>query len=285
MDHFKDRSRTIVVLSVLLCLVFFSVAAAAQSDSGSTPAAAGIGQKKARLIERVKRSTSVAIPFENLEGVPLAITESSSKELSNTEYRDLVGLSTPSDKVTSFPDVKLVNHSDRRVTSFTLFFEKLETKTLYFFKASGVDIAPHGAYFVSASRWVKAFSETPIDWDSEKVWLVGDSSEFTLKLAQVELEDGSKWVIRDSTRPSTESDARFLRVGFFGNARSGLRPNPNLLRKPPFSCVCSCGVTCRPGGGWDCTGHGESCSYTEASACLNNCCAAAAGYECNGLLT
>ena len=93
MDHFKKRSRTLVKLSVFLFLVL-SVVGATQRDSGSRAAETGIDQKKAQVIERVNRSTSVPIRFENLNGVPVTISESSSKEISNVEYRDLVGLST-----------------------------------------------------------------------------------------------------------------------------------------------------------------------------------------------
>lgn len=262
--------RTSIGAFAVLLLVSLSAWAGRQS---STMLDSGVDKKKARMIEKIKRSPSVATRVADSEA-PLVVRESNSKEIRNSDYHELVGRTTPSERVSSFPEVKLFNGSDKRVTAFTLLLEKVGTSNLYFIKSAKISILPREDYVVSSFRWIQwQRSDQPPDFDSAEIWLIGGADEFIVRVGMVQFEDGSKWEIGDVEAPR-KSDARISRVGFEGPMTSRLQP----LRYTPRSCVCSCGATCHDGS-YDCTGHGESCSYGEAVGCINGCCAAAAKAE------
>jgi hypothetical protein len=261
----------------LLLAVALNTEAVSQDASYQT-AKATANQQRADLLEKVKRAPSVLNSFENASDTPLIILNSNSKEISKDDYHGLIGLTSTSDTLVSFPDVTLVNNSNKAINSFILLLTNRKSKSMPFLKASGVNIQPNSTYIVSASRWVrwdKQSNRAP-DLDSEKMWLLGSATDLTVRVAQVVFTDNSKWVMEDG-QPQTGiqvSRAAFTNVSFYTSAFTMTR------RRVAFSCVCSCGVTCHRDGSWTCSGDGGDCTrYQEAINCINTCCANAANSE------
>lgn len=272
------RRIVLTTFAIVLLAVLINKEAVSQSV-GNQSLKTNDNQEKAGIIEKIKRYPSIRNNFENAYNTPLLILNSSSKEISKDEYRDLVGLTATSNTLVSFPDVTLVNNSDKPINSFILLLTNKQSKAMPFLKASGVNIQPHNSYFVNASRWLRGDkrSNRPPDLDSEKMWLLGSASDLTVRVAQVIFSDNSKWVMEDAP---VQSSNQLSRVEYFNKVSFSVSSLTKSSRSVPFSCTCSCGVTCHSGGGWDCTGDGGNCNrYQEAINCINSCCAAAATAE------
>ena len=283
----------IVGVAVFGCSV--SLGAGPQDTTGQSRTAAA-EQRRAEIIEKVKQAPQVPTRFVNPNQAPLTILDSSSKEISSAEYSDLVGLTAVADRIASFPDVKIVNNTGKRVTAFMLILKNEKTNQMHAIKASGIKVEPYTEYLVEAPRWVRPdkqagatkdeahtsmkIQRTP-GFDSERMWHLGKASDLVVRVGLVEFEDGSRWMMEEPSDSPTVPGARLSRAGYFSPIRSSrslvARPARNVL----FSCTCSCGVTCHSGGGYDCSADGGSCNrYEEFINCVNNCCAAAAAYEC-----
>jgi hypothetical protein len=232
----------------IVLLAFILNTEAVSQNTGKQSLKTDDNQEKAEILARIKRSPSIRNSFENADNTPLLILNSGSKEISKDVYRDIVGLTATSDTVVSFPDVTLVNNSDKPINSFILLLTNRQSKAMPFLKAAGVNIQPHTTYFVSASRWVRGDKQSnpQPDLDSEKMWLLGSASDLTVRVAQVIFADNSKWVMEDAP---VQSSNQLSRVGFFTEVRFRKSSLAKLSRSAPFSCTCSCGVTCHSGWG------------------------------------
>lgn len=168
-----------------------------------------------------------------MEGAPLLILSSDSKEISNTEYRGLVGKSTPSQTLVSFPQVKIRNTTGQEIRSFAMMIKINQTRTIHFFRASGINLKPQDEYQVIPERWVrpenlsltdnkrehkpylstllKDPSQRAIFWSSERMWLIGNSSDIEIRVGFVEFANGSHWNMPADAEPAKESGERILR--------------------------------------------------------------------------
>jgi hypothetical protein len=200
----------------------------------------GSGQQpdlKQSLIEKVNQSSSVRTRVENSEGVPVKISESVSKEISSADYQALAGITATSDKLASYPDVRLLNTTKKRITTFTLFLKNELTNEMRFLRVSGPTIEPQGDYFVDAVRWVRRDKQSQLqpDWSSEKMWLLGTANDLVVKVGYVKFADGSEWTLKETTSP-INSGARISRIGFF-IPRSPYSLTKKLPVSPSPSCV------------------------------------------------
>ncbi|MFP5261396.1 MAG: hypothetical protein ACLGJB_05770 [Blastocatellia bacterium] len=245
----------------------------------------GSGQQpdlKQSLIEKVNQSSSVRTRVENSEEAPVKISESVSKEISTADYQALVGITATADKLASYPDVRLLNTTKKRITTFTLFLKNELTNEMRFLRVSGPTIEPQSDYFVDAVRWVRRDkqSQPQPDWSSEKMWLLGTANDLVVKVGYVKFSDGSEWTLKETTSP-INSGARISRVGFF-IPRSPYSLTKKPLVSPSPSCVCDCGALCQGGGVCDCAGSCGSCTrFEDCTGCSSNCCSSACATECH----
>lgn len=286
---------------MLLVGAFFTLAlgltfaVAASQEQAATSTDKSTAPSKAEILQRLAETSLSPNRVGNAEGAPLLILSSDSKEISNTEYRSLVGKVTPSKSLVSFPQVRIQNTTDREIRAFSLLLKNDQTKRIHFFRTAGINLKPQDIYQVIAERWVhledlpskenqrgqKPYlsklledpSQRAIFWSSESMWLIGNSSDIEIRVGSVEFVDGSQWIIPAETEPAKESRERIpLTVAF----RPTNFANPAALRlagnRLP-ACVCSCGEICWSPRVCDCAGQCNDCIQMQACvSCTTNCC-------------
>jgi hypothetical protein len=279
------------------CLTF--VFAASQEQITNSADKATISSK-ADILQRLTEISLSPNRIENAEGAPLLILSSGSKEISNMEYRSLVGKITPSKTLVSFPQVKIQNTTGQEIRSFALMLRTDQTRAIHFFRASGINLKPQDEYQVIPERWVrpenlslkdnqrehkpylstllKDPSQRAIFWSSERMWLIGNSSDIEIRVGFVEFADGSHWTMPADAEPAKESGGRIFRNVAFRPA-SFTNSAPSILAVSGLpSCVCSCGEYCWSQGVCDCAGNCNDCiQFQQCVNCLNNCCNTACG--------
>lgn len=292
---------------MLLVGAFFTLAlglmlaSAASREQAANSADKSMAASKAEILQKLTESSLSSNRIGNAEGAPLLILASGSKEISNTEYRSLVGKITPSKNLVSFPEVKIQNTTDREIRAFSLLLKNDQTRGLHFFRTSGISLKPQGEYQVMSERWVRPEntparddqrghkpylskvledpSQRAIFWSSERMWLIGNSSDIEVRVGFVEFADGSQWIIPADAEPIKESRERIpLTVAFRPTSFTDpapLRPAANRLP----SCVCSCGEYCWTADVCDCAGDCNDCTQWPAcQSCVNNCCNTACAF-------
>jgi hypothetical protein len=176
---------------------------------GQTSATAG--QLKKQMIERVKQYPDIPINSENPEGAPLLIQGAAVKQITQTEYHQLTGISTDSPKNITFPKITVTNNTNRRVTGFAVLLKNRHTGQMYFVRLSKIIVEPYGTYSILSSEWIpqdnlvqatssgqvitsKKNQPTP-DLDSQKMWLAGGANDLVLKVGMVDFESGGRWLM------------------------------------------------------------------------------------------
>lgn len=165
---------------------------------------------KGELLKRVEKSAE--IPFNTIDDndTPLRITEATVKEISGEDFTRLTGKTTDLAVVSSFPEVKLINTSEKTITSFFVIVRNAATKSMRGFRQSNVSIAPGQSYEVKREHFVDPKKEMFSDgkgarqtleqpkMDSEKFWLdFGKSPDVFITIPEVTFEDRGKWQFKE----------------------------------------------------------------------------------------
>jgi hypothetical protein len=209
------------IVLVILAGAFFTLAlgltfaVAGSQEQAANSADKSTAASKAEILQSLAETSLSPNRIGNVEGAPLVILFSGSKEISNTEYRSLVGKITPSERLVSCPQVKVQNTTGHEIRAFILLLKNDQTKRIHFFRTAGISLKPQDGYQVISERWVhlenlpskenqrgqkpylSKLLEDPaqraIFWSSESMWLIGSSSDIEIRVGSVEFADGSQW--------------------------------------------------------------------------------------------
>ena len=193
-------------------ILFVSVTGTAQ-DSEGTQSLKAIERAKRETANRVRQYPDLSVEFVNFDAVPLAIQSANVKEIGNTEYLGLMGLTTSSPRYTTFPRVMLTNKTDQRVTGLVLMYGNKETKKIRGVSFTKLSIDPHGTLAVGPSDWVlpertvriaedgKVTKRLKPDIDSDKMWSQGSARDMVLMIGAVVFEDGKRWEMSNDMSP------------------------------------------------------------------------------------
>jgi hypothetical protein len=200
---------------------------AASQEPTATPADKSVPKSRNKILQRLSETPLSPNRVQNEDRAPLLILSGGSKEISNVEYRWLVGRNTPSKSLVSFPEVTLQNVSGNEIKAFAMLLRNRQTGAMHFFKTSGISLMPLDEYQVVSERWVrpeklssradtadgkptlstllKDPSQRAMFWVSERMWLVGNASDIELRIGLVEFVDGSRWTSPSDAEPTRES--------------------------------------------------------------------------------
>jgi hypothetical protein len=159
-----------------------------------------------RILRIINRHPDLPISLNNHGEAPLFIQDARVKQIGEPEHRKLTGVSRDSTEYVSFPTVRLVNNTDKRITGFTLFLKNNRTGHIHGFKVWRTVVEPHGDYSINPNEWVAPEKLTRVSDDgqtmninkrvnfaSEKMWLAAGAVDLVLELIDAQFEDGSGW--------------------------------------------------------------------------------------------
>jgi hypothetical protein len=199
-----------ISLSISTALLFnFSAASLAL---GQDMTGGNIGNpERIQIIKQLKQYPDIPISFENPEEAPLHIELATVKEITDNEFYLITSSTIDAKKYTTFPKVNLVNNTSQRVTRFVVMVGNRETRKIHGISFYDVNIAPQGSFSVKPDDWVRPETKVrvadngeiirnktgqgSVDLDSEKMWLRANAGNLVLKVALVEFENGTKWMI------------------------------------------------------------------------------------------
>lgn len=201
-------SNRVVTSTTIAAIVIFSIFASGAASQHKLDATDG----EKEILKKVRQYPDTPISLQNREGCPILIQVASVKEITIDEYYQFTRKKTDSNEYVSFPKVKLVNKTDKRLTGFALFLSNSRTGRIDFFKVSRTTVEPNGNYSVVPNEWVTPDKLVQVtadgrtvnikkrpNLDSEKMWLEGTAGDLVLEVVEVAAEDGSNWS-RNSSR-------------------------------------------------------------------------------------
>ena len=164
------------------------------------------------MIKSVEQMQAADVVSINLEGVPIQIQAASAREVSKRIFRQLTGEASGHRSMSTYPDVTLVNTSQRTIKSLMLLVHSRaeEQKSGHGVLAKDLSIYPGDTYFFASAKWPQAERVTIEQdgkytsalrqprLDSPKAWLPGGASDLTVVVGMVVLDDGSHWKIPDN---------------------------------------------------------------------------------------
>ena len=104
----------------------------------------------ADVLRAPRSSNEINSPVDS----PVTILDSNSTEISRSILRKLTGTETSAAKAVSYPQVTLLNNSDRAVKEVLLLLTNNATGTRTRLKVGNINIAPHETYVVEREKWM-----------------------------------------------------------------------------------------------------------------------------------
>lgn len=205
-----NTSRKIILFAC--CLVgLIAIVALNMSVKTNSQQLKVLNQKdKGDLLKQIENSAEKPMKVAGNEDCPFRIVQATVKEISGSEFTKLTGKTTDLTTVSSVPEIKLTNISDKAIEQFIIVVRNPATKSTRVIVQSKVSIAPGDAYTFKREHFVKPEKVTVADkegvrqeltqpkMNSDKYWLdfVNNSDMYTT-VGKVVFEDGSNWMIKD----------------------------------------------------------------------------------------
>jgi hypothetical protein len=263
--------RAIAVFTLLVMASTGVIAAQPKKDKK------GVDQIVADVLRAPRSSNEINSPADS----PVTILDSNSTEISRSTLRKLTGTETSAAKAVSYPQVTLLNNSDRAVKEVLLLLTNKATGTRTRLKVGGINIAPHETYVVEREKWMvpaligvkspKA-GEQPrtlsmkdvLRYDSNRAWMLGGAADLSVMVALVEQDNGKRW---DILRGAKISDRNPPKPKLLQQTAPNDSAQPVEEEPAPAGCFCEGTVICFDDGSWICWGTCYNCTLEDCAIC------------------
>ena len=190
----------LAVLAIPVALILVMVAIGGQRTTD---------QEKATRIANVESGAESEVNSICPVGTPILIKAASTREISKLTFRNLTGEAARHPSMSTYPDVTLVNTSQKTITSMMIMVRsKAEPPgSGHGLVTKDMSLAPGAKYWFESSKWPRAekvFVEkdgrfvsvlSQPGLDSPKSWLPGAASDLTVVIVKVVFEDGTQWTV------------------------------------------------------------------------------------------
>ncbi|HYP26447.1 MAG TPA: hypothetical protein VE262_07010 [Blastocatellia bacterium] len=162
-------------------------------------------------LERIEKSADHSLRVVGNDDSPFRIVGVKVKEVSGSRFTKLTGSKTDLERVSSVPEVELVNTSDKTITGFVLAIRAPHSRITRTLAQRKVSIAPGETYVVKREHFVNPEKVTVADgngevrqtfiqpkMDSERYWLhFAGRSDIFITVGSVSFDGGSGWRIKE----------------------------------------------------------------------------------------
>lgn len=210
MSKLFNTTRKTILFACCLVGLFTVVAFTLSVKTNSQQRQVPNPKDKTELLKQVENSAEIAFNAVENDDSPFKITEATVKEISGSDFTRLTGKTTDLATVSSFPEIKLTNTSNKTITSFFVVIRNAETHGVRGFIQSKVSIAPGQNYTVKREHFASSVKTTVADnqgvrenwvqpkFDSEKFWIDWEKSpDVFATVPDVTFEDGSNWRVKE----------------------------------------------------------------------------------------
>jgi hypothetical protein len=174
-----------------------------QSQIGSN------SREKREIKERIAGIDELAatrINIDNQQGSPLFIQDASVREISGDDFRALTGEASAHPRQSTYPDVVLLNGSEKTIKSFAVVVQLADGKGRVMLK-DDLSISPYSEYKVASSEWIKDERVSKKKGDkfvsvmrqpglsSGNSWVPAPASDLKVIIGFVQFADGTEWTM------------------------------------------------------------------------------------------
>lgn len=208
--HFPMSLTTLTRRSILISCSLMAVALCALfllSVRTSTQKPQVLNEKdKDALIQQIENSVDQPLKFVGNEDCPLKIVQATVKEIPGYEFTRLTRKTTDLVTVSSVPEVRLLNTSERTIAGFVLAVRHPQSDMNRGVVLPKASIPPAGTYEVNRKDFVSPEKLTVTDdgqihqklvqpkLDKEKYWIqFAQRSDVFVFVSMIVFDDGSEW--------------------------------------------------------------------------------------------
>lgn len=198
--------RTLLVACCLVCLL----SAVALALNVQTPDRGLQNQKgDAEALKQLESSPEQPLTILGNDDCPLRLVEANVREIPGLLFTELTGRTTSRAAVSSVPEAKMVNASEKTVTGFVFYVRDPKSQTSRLVYQTKIALKPGETHQVKRDHFVapesmtvtgengqtrQALVKPPVS--SEKYWLdFAPRSDLFVRVGMIEFEDGSSWKI------------------------------------------------------------------------------------------
>ncbi len=171
----------------------------------------GLDRKKSKevILNRIDRASDVEHRVVENTDTPLRIAEAKVKVISGEELTVLTGKATNFESLSSLPDLKVWNSSDKVIAGFMLMFRDPILESSRIISFNNLKMEPGETYSVLREDMISspvttvagelgARLETRSKKESEKYWITtGEQARSYVTVGKVVFADGSTWMITE----------------------------------------------------------------------------------------
>lgn len=166
------------------------------------------GQYK-NMTKKLARSPEVSLAVDNAESPAVSIQVASTKQITGHEYEVLTQGLPASAKYISCPTTKVTNTTNQTIKAFALGIINKQSNSLDILRMGSHPLEPYEEFVVTPVEWAKARKKATKTFvhaegvsredkslpgfNSEEMWLAGNSDDFYVFVGEVEFSDGSRW--------------------------------------------------------------------------------------------
>jgi hypothetical protein len=166
-------------------------------------------QEKAARLAAIRSLPRSEVNSISLDGTPIQIQTATAREVSKATFRQLTGEASRFRSMSTYPDVTVVNVSQKTITSIMIMIKSSADAPYgsHGLMTKDMSMAPGATYTFESVKWPKAdkvFVEKDGKFisvlrqpglDSAKSWLPGVASDLTVAIVNVVFEDGTQWTV------------------------------------------------------------------------------------------
>ena len=166
---------------------------------------------KKTLLEQIESLADQPLRVVINEEPPFKIVEAKVKVISGSQFRELTGVATDFADISSVPEVKLVNTSEKTITQFTIIIRNPKLQAGRSMLQRKVSVAPGETYVVKRDHFLTP-GKSPDggestggsrpsglpEMNSEQYWVTfGERSDLFVTVYKVGFDDGNSWLIKE----------------------------------------------------------------------------------------
>lgn len=168
------------------------------------------GKEKNSLVSKVENYPASQLRVLENSDTPLRLLEAKSKEVSAAEFTRLTSAATNLSNISSFPEARVQNTSDKTINMFMLIVRDPFARSMRSQVFKGLSIRPGESFSVTSERFITPEKVTYTDnkgvavtaeksrLESVNNWVqFAERSNFFVTVGMVVFEDGTSWTVAE----------------------------------------------------------------------------------------
>ena len=188
-----DKKIVISLLGVVCLLGIVTLTIKSYSKQGQI----GDSVELAEINRQIENTQDTSMRVVGNEDCPLKITGVRVKEIEGNQFSRLTGKATRLQRITSVPEVDLINTSPYPITGYVLLIRDPKTKHGRTLVSSRVLIPPGAKEFVKKQHFIKPDKSKEFPTQIDRFWIeFAQNEDLYVTVGHVTFANGTTWLIQ-----------------------------------------------------------------------------------------